>query len=642
MIEGKQLKAVLLERSLDFVPPLIRDSLFTETSLAQDYGITMDAVVSIGNPSVAFRRSKLISAVRRAASRRGGKGESLDDESGSKWNLTVLKDKNRPGVKIHTGNRTIRVDALLLLADNRSLRKRFLLAESERLNLPAEARRNWNRLSAQRPLSDDEIDIFLNDCSETPVFVSELIAEYLARSRMSIDVLVPKSVTYYERLIGCVDGQNSIKTYMEEVAEKHIRQLLAWNSLKGLRHALLLGSHSLVADVLAKLNVDAQILDSALVWAANVDVLSKVTLFELCLERPDDGPTIGRSVHELVASICLQSPQEKYDQFDVLSVAFRLVYGELGRRGFLDGKPVYWARLAAFAQAAIIARCIASTSHDLTKLIEWMQSVQKPHYVLQCLVDLRTAPRWLSNFALSDQLRQELFGRMITRAVQRENAVNALKLHEMILGNEAASLKRRLISLLAFLPGPLEGNAEPQESQDPNVLEEIRNALRSTSASISSFKQLASAALFFKLPEDVIELAADALRDARYRIDVEGEPEQLSICLFGLAAVAASMRSHRLADEVFTVVRNYLRSYRNELNLDAAMQAGLIACASRTDLQEWCKCVGVLVSDLGASELSREEAANLYTSVVLLCEIVPELWAKCGQGLAAIEACAVS
>jgi hypothetical protein len=55
-----------------------------------------------------------------------------------------------------------------------------------------------------------------------------------------------------------------------------------------------------------------------------------------------------------------------------------------------------------------------------------------------------------------------------------------------------------------------------------------------------------------------------------------------------------------------------------------------------------CGCVGALVSDLGFGDMSREEASALYPVIVRLCELVPELWARCGQGLAAIEAVASS
>ena len=64
----------------------------------------------------------------------------------------------------------------------------------------------------------------------------------------------------------------------------------------------------------------------------------------------------------------------------------------------------------------------------------------------------------------------------------------------------------------------------------------------------------------------------------------------------------------------------------------------MIACARRADLGDWCKCVGALIADLGFGELTLEEATGLHALVIDLCHIVPELWAACGQGIAAIEA----
>jgi hypothetical protein len=105
-----------------------------------------------------------------------------------------------------------------------------------------------------------------------------------------------------------------------------------------------------------------------------------------------------------------------------------------------------------------------------------------------------------------------------------------------------------------------------------------------------------------------------------------------------LATAAAVNRSHQLADELFIVIRSYRRFFRDELDLDAAFRIGMVACATRVDLGDWCKCVGALIADLGFGELAREEAAALHQVVICLCDLVPELWAARSEGTAAIEA----
>jgi hypothetical protein len=133
-------------------------------------------------------------------------------------------------------------------------------------------------------------------------------------------------------------------------------------------------------------------------------------------------------------------------------------------------------------------------------------------------------------------------------------------------------------------------------------------------------------------------MAADALRRAQYKLDAPEEPNTHAACLIGLAAAAAITRSIALADALFVVVRIYRRHYRDELTIDEAFQIGIIACASRSELPEWCQAIGAFVTELSFGELSRQAAADLHPLVVGLCNMVPELWATCGQGLAAIQA----
>jgi hypothetical protein len=484
--------------------------------------------------------------------------------------------------------------------------------------------------------------VLLDDLSQTPVSVFNSIAECLSLSRVSIDVLVPRSVTYYERLVGSVEKQPTIKEYIDEVVADHVEALLSWSGDEGLKYSLLLGSHSLVADTIAKRKIPDKVLNAALQWALNADALSRATLIEVCLKRASDEVAIGDGIRQLVEKFCGQGTREKYDQFETLSTAFTMVYAEFGRRHLLSAKPTYWRRLAAFAQAALIVRCVLRERGDQKKFVDWMRTNRSVDYLLQCVIDLRTDPRWLAHFAQPDQLMQELYGRVLVSAARHENAIEAFKLRETLLGDKPASLKIRVNPVLSALPGPLEGNVEPWNDIDADVLAEMREKLGSATPAISSFAILVNVGLVFRIPEDIVNAAADALRRAQYRIGVDGKPEQLGSCLLGLAAVAASTRSQRLADELFIVVRNYRRSFSDELSLGEAFRMGVVACGSRQDLGEWCKCVGALLSDLGFGDISREDASALYPALLQLCELVPELWARCGQGLAAIEAVALS
>jgi hypothetical protein len=269
-----------------------------------------------------------------------------------------------------------------------------------------------------------------------------------------------------------------------------------------------------------------------------------------------------------------------------------------------------------------------------------MRSVRSADFLLLTYVDLRREPRWVADWALPDQLRNELAGRILVAAVENETTAKLLGVYEALLGDSETSLKEQLDIVQTQLPGPLEGNVSSRMEIPPESLEEIRKKLKSASPDVNSFTMIVNATHLFKIPPDLPELAADAIRRAQYQLDSAGDHGKLALCLIGLAALAAISRNHVLANELFILIRHYRHFFKNELQLDTAFRVGMIACASREGLMEWCKCVGALVSDLGFGELTREEASSLHPLVVALCELVPELWSTCGQGLAAIEAVA--
>jgi len=72
------------------------------------------------------------------------------------------------------------------------------------------------------------------------------------------------------------------------------------------------------------------------------------------------------------------------------------VYGEMARCRIAASKPPFWRRLAAIGQAALIERCFVASGGDTAKFAEWAKSSRAQSYWLQCLVDLRLEPRWLS------------------------------------------------------------------------------------------------------------------------------------------------------------------------------------------------------------------------------------------------------
>jgi hypothetical protein len=632
-------KAVAFMTVAELVPPILRQELLAEEKLRTQFDLEIDPVMDLGPEVGSFKASHILRAVRLAAARSGSIAK-LPDQTGKEWEVLATIGVSTASLTIKSPSRTVLADHFILLTESEKARKLFFSGQMKTTSAakPLEAR--WGTIIGERALSHRELGMLAEDVARTPEAVSFVIQQQLRQPQLPIQVLVPTSIEYYEHLVGRFSGQKNIYEYVEQVATSHIRDLLAWDKFKGLQAALLLGSHSLISDLLVKERISVAEFTELAQWAIQSDPMSRTVTLELAFKGSGDAAECSSSVQQLAKNVCTVDPPEVVASFGIFSGVFHMVDGELGKLRIAASKPPYWRRLAAMAHAAVITRCMFANGAVAAEVLEGMDSIRLTEFQMQGVVDMRTEPRWQSDFASASQLKNEFGGRILNTASQNENRAIELRVRDVLLGDDPGTLKSQINMMSARLPGPLEGNVDPMEKLPEKVLESMRASLADPTLSILSFALVSNTALFVKLPEDVLVLAADAVRRANYHLDPKGKPEWVETCLTNLATAAAVNRNIRLADEMFIVLRSYRRLFRGELSLDAAIRVGLIACASRSDLGEWCKCVGALMNDLSFGELDRGEAHAMYALMASLCDLVPELWVTCGQGISAVEAVA--
>jgi len=253
---------------------------------------------------------------------------------------------------------------------------------------------------------------------------------------------------------------------------------------------------------------------------------------------------------------------------------------------------------------------------------------------------MRLAPAWQPEFALASQLRNEIVGRVVVQAANVKERVEKVGAGEVLLGEGPDSLRSKIDLYLGLMPGPLEGDVALVRELSDEQIGKISTALDSARPTVKSFALLVNSALVFKVPDRLAEVAAEALGRTQFHIEFDGDKRALIACLTGLAATASVTRSAMLAEAVQYCLRVYRRPGTTQLPVDEVLRIGMIACAAKADFGSWCKQVGGFIADLGFQPISREEAAGLHNFAVTLCGIVPELWAACSTGLAALEAAA--
>jgi hypothetical protein len=584
-------RAVALLTTLEMVPPIIREELLSDKKLLDEFGLKVDPVLEIGPDVGSFKVSELHAAVN-AASRSGGGVAALLDVKGAEWTVRAKITSSKASLLIQSPSRTVRADSLFLSTQNRKARRLAFASQVKSKSCGKALEMRWGDIIARRGLSQSELRTFEEDVARTPEAVSAAIMLGLRQQELPLEVLVPRSLEYYERLVGRHDGRANIGEYIEHVAIKHIEELLKWDKTEGLRAAMLLGSHSLISDVLARQHISSTAFTKLAQWAGQADPMSRAVVLELALKRSRGLAECAAHVQLVAQSLCKAEQEEVLDLFAIFSVVFRMVDGELGKLRVAASKPPFWRRLASMAHAGVITRCLLAGGRVPAEVLEQMGSIRLTEYQMQGIVDMRTEPRWHADFASSMQLRSEFGGRVFGAARQNEKVAMALGVWDLLLSDTPGGLKSGLNMRSIGLPGPLEGNVEPGQRLDEEILQKMRASLTDLALSILSFALVSNTALFVKLPQDVLTLAAEAVRRANYHIDPRGKPEWVETCLVNLATAAAVNRCPQLADEMFIVLRSYRRLFRGELSLDATVRVGLIACGSRMELGEWSRCVG--------------------------------------------------
>jgi len=607
----------------------------------QSFGLKADAIIRFGRDDLTFQRSGFFDAIRKALDP-GHAPVPVDNTHGETWKVRVLADKSPVQITLERGTTRLLVSHFGLLCPDKDVRLNTLLNEANNVCLTSEQIAPWKKLLEERTPTDDEVVLIQEDLKETPVAVASIIRENLASGSVSLDVWVPRSSRYYERLVGRWESELSLDGYAKEVAPRKVSELLMWRGAEGLKLALLLTPQPYLSAALAEAEIGDNALAEVLSWLVDKgDAMTCATGIEIALPRLAGHDGLKEPLTRLLKAFVAGKLVANVDAIKLLSCLILAVYGELAHCRIHAAKPPFWRKLAAIAQASLIARCIADIGGDATELVRWLQSVRSQMYLLQCFADARLEPRWLPDFGLPRQLRNEICGRVWTAVAKIAPGVLEPELTDLLMGDGDGGLKRQFNAMHACLPGPLEGSVTPPVELPAEEVARMREDLSSATVSIESVSGLANAAIVVRFPAELADMAADAIARADYRLPHDDKAVFVAH-LLGLASAAAIARSSKLADALFLLLRTYRHFHPDELTIEDGFRIAIVACASRSELADWCKCLGDFMTDCAFQPITVEEATRLYSHLVHLCHLVPELWSTCGQAEAALQSALMS
>lgn len=629
---------IMASVALEFVPPLIRESMLKNPKFKEVYGIDTEAKIVLESVGASFQRSILFDAVRTILDQETlVKVIDIEDIS---WTITSEKsEKKFPRLTLSSDEKRYLLPDFTMLSSSASQRVLWLREKAADLNLDANTQEKWIEVLNERALLDDEVDLLYRDINDTPVHVERTILSEINTGNVSIPSLVPNSRSYFERLVGVYDGSTSITDYACSVAREFIKEMFSWRPYEGLLYGLLLSSHS---DLTREINIDSlsqSELEKAFGYLGQYgDILSLLGAVEVGVRAIEKMPGLEPFVLQLVDRIRGNSGQESQIDFELFTALFILVDGELARTRLLADRPPFYRRLASLAQAGLIQRQFLKSGIEYGDFPEWAVNNRSEYFYMQSLSDMRSEPRWDPELVVESQMRADFFGRIIIVGSDFKESLGNSDLYKAILSQD----ERSIINLCEFprpyFPGPLEGSRYTQNKLPNELKLIIEEELNKDDVGASSFVALVNSAMIFNISSGQAELATKALRLVNYTLANLKDRFQLLGILNGLAKVAAVSQNPALAEELRILVRRYRNDPQFSITIEEAMKVCLIASSAWEELEKWQKFAGEWLTELAMGELKGDEAEVLHSHLLVLMNSVPELWLSCAKADAALMA----
>lgn len=622
----------LAEVLLRMFPPNVRSAILEQPQFQERFGLGGDVVLSVAQTRTRFLRSTFFEVSRSILSGVAAQGEvpSLDGEM---WQVTA---DTSFGVTLAREGVVVNVEEVVCLSPDQSARVTWFVRQAgiyAELDTELAA---WRRLLLQRPLLDGELQGLLTELSVTPTRVFAGIEGRLERGSFSPADLVPGSVRYFEQLAPEPPSNAGWRDFFSTALAAHVRALLGHHE-EGLRTALLLASHSGVADLVDVGAFPRSVVLDTFSWVAvSGDRVSQVGAIECGLRLLGEWPELEPSLLAMTRELVEDDPANPAGRLQLTSGLVALVEGELSRRRIAVGRRPFWRRLTSIAHASVVEREVVRSGLDAASVAKWALNSSGGLFYLQTLVDLRQEPRWFPDFLSAEQLQAEWLGRVLNAAERFRDRIPDGELSDVLWGQHPGSVKSRLPIPEAFLPGPLEGGLEAMAELPKDLDSEIRSSLEAQELRPASFFGLLNAALIVRLSPELSEVAAEGLRRVGYALRNVGANDDPFPLLNGLAKVAAVTRSRELAAEVRVLARASRRRHGSRLSPEAMSRIGLAAAAASGDEIVWSTFLGEWLTELAFLEMTLEEALALQSHVHTLLHIEPGLWDQCGRAEAAL------
>jgi|SRR5271165_389756 len=293
---------------LQLFPPTIRASVLEDESFRREFRLTTDADIALEPSGTSFRRSKLFDAIRNLL---GGVAPNVEVKSndGVRWELDY-RESDESIVLTREGVEIILPDFMCLSAD-RAKRVGWFARQADKFELDDECAKMWHEKLETGIVEDEEVDSLLSEFRLTPIWMTQFIAKQLRENRFGITSLVPSDIRYYDRLIGKLKGEINLEGFVAAAAAPRIHDVIRRHPFEGIKHALLLSSHSSLVQAIELKDVPSGDVVRVYNWLQqNGDRLSQLGAIECGFAHLEVFPQLEAVLIKLIQGFLADDPRK--------------------------------------------------------------------------------------------------------------------------------------------------------------------------------------------------------------------------------------------------------------------------------------------------------------------------------------------
>ena len=629
-----------INQALSCLPPKIADSMLKRESFVRYHQIPVSPNVNLSRINASFNQELLYDGIREVFSRMKPQKQIIDTESNT-WTLLLDKSLNLDQLALKSENGKIySLPNFLPISPKRENRKNYFKQLTKDGYITREFAESWRKILEQRALNYDEYWKFYSELRISPTFYLNDIKDYIRYQYLEPKRMVPNSRAYFEQLIGKFDGSNSISDYATNEARSHITNLIDWQMEEGYKFCLRLSMHSSMKAEVAKKQVESKEFKKTLEsLISGGDRTSQLGAITVGLTKLSQLPEVEPLIFELVKQILNDDLEDEHGGFNLLSMLYVLIDGEIARTKIFYDSPPFYRRFASLTHASCLQEILSTvTSDSKSKFSDWVMKLRGQHYYFRNFSEMHFDPRWCAEFT-TGKFFKNYFVHQIIRSIELVGVQNISNQFQNLLTNSSANvLKFKKFNSTDALASPLDGTEFCEKITPKEILDSITKSLepeynkrfntRFLWERINKYTDLQKKDEFIEVLLKQYHLLLEDLND-------ENELFEVMLDLANITAIAGSTK---LANHYKLFCQQY-RSFHNSQWSDSyELQCCLISSTAIQDDQSRLQFVGTWVTELSHCSTS-ENISMLLSCIFHLCQVEPKFWKYCSRADAILSFC---